>query len=37
MSLLKKSSKELTIDEDISNAFCGHDAKISNYRPTIKI
>ncbi|GFQ76744.1 hypothetical protein TNCT_381541 [Trichonephila clavata] len=34
---IKKSSEELTSDKDISSAFCGHYARVSNYRPNFKI
>ncbi|GFQ82129.1 hypothetical protein TNCT_285491 [Trichonephila clavata] len=34
---IKKGSKKLTTDKDISSAFCGHYARVSNYRPIIKI
>ncbi|GFQ70678.1 hypothetical protein TNCT_164301 [Trichonephila clavata] len=34
---IKKGSKELTNDKDISSAFCGHYARVSNYRPNFKI
>ncbi|GFQ86914.1 uncharacterized protein TNCT_250481, partial [Trichonephila clavata] len=34
---IKRGSKELTSDKDISSAFCGHYARVSNYRPNFKI
>ncbi|GFY33795.1 hypothetical protein TNCV_4595071 [Trichonephila clavipes] len=34
---IKKGSKELTTDKDISSAYCGHYARVSNFRPNKKV
>ncbi|GFQ77478.1 hypothetical protein TNCT_399281 [Trichonephila clavata] len=34
---IKKGSKELTSDKDISIAFCGHYARVSNCKPNFII
>ncbi|GFR12480.1 hypothetical protein TNCT_374031 [Trichonephila clavata] len=34
---IKKDSKEFTTDKDIPSTFCGHYARVSNYRRDIKI